>query len=160
MSDRSDDGAGRLPRILCARRSGVCVAAMLAVVGLLFVWQSSLLDLGHIGLPGPGFFPLVLGGVVAAFSTLIGIERWRTPANGETVALGHRDVLIVLAALAFPLVFDPARRLSHARPVWRGGAGAHRAGFACSRSRRARPVAACWYFFQVLLGLQLPDRPF
>jgi len=162
MSDRSDDGAGRLPRILCARRSGVCVAAMLAVVGLLFAWQSSLLDLGHIGLPGPGFFPLVLGVVVAVFSTLIGIERWRMPANGETVALGHRDVLIVLAAaLAVPLVFDPLGAY-----LTLGLFGVvvlvliARVSLLLAIAASAAGMAACWYFFEVLLGLQLPTGPF
>jgi hypothetical protein len=160
MGDGSKDGL--LPRAFCARRSGVVVAATLAAIGLLFVWQSSLLDLGRIGLPGPGFFPLVLGVIVAACAIIIGIERWHTPANGETVELGHRDVLILFAAsLAVPLAFEPL------------GAYLTLALFAVVLLvliARVSPliaiaatvpgIAACWYFFQVLLGQQLPTGPF
>jgi hypothetical protein len=164
MNERTSDDArvGALPRIFCARRSGVCVAATLVVVGLLFIWQSLLLDLGHIGLPGPGFFPLVLAAVVVALSTLIGIERWRTPANGETVALGHRDVLIVLAAaLVVPLVFEP---LGAYLALGLFGVAVllliARVSLLLAIAATAVGMAACWYFFQVLLGLQLPTGPF
>ena len=76
------DNSGRanpdrlLPRVVSARRGGMVVAALLAVIGLVFVWQASLLDFGGFDLPGPGFFPLVLGVVVFALSTLIAIEGW------------------------------------------------------------------------------------
>ena len=50
------------------------VAGMLAAVGVLFVWQAALLDLGDIALPGPGFFPLVLGAALTIFAAVIGID--------------------------------------------------------------------------------------
>ena len=53
-----------LPRFVSARAGGIATAAALAAIGLWFVWQASLLDLGDFELPGPGFFPLVLGAVV------------------------------------------------------------------------------------------------
>src|SRR5437764_11236509 len=96
-----------LPRPICARRGGLAVAAILAAVGLLFVWQASLLDCGSIGLPGAGFFPLMLGAVLAAFAGVIAAERWQQSAAGETVELGHRDVLICVGAmLVVPLLFE------------------------------------------------------
>jgi putative tricarboxylic transport membrane protein len=151
-----------LPRLFCARRSGVIVAGVLAAIGLLFVWQSSLLDLGRIGLPGPGFFPLVMGAIVVGGAAVIAVERWRTPANGETVALGHRDVLIVLAAtFAVPLLFEPLGAyltlglfamvllvlIARVSPL-------------IAIAAAVPGMAACWFFFQVLLGLQLPMGPF
>src|SRR5438093_5981951 len=100
--------AAHLPRKVSTRRGGVAVAGALAAIGILFVWQASRLDLGSIALPGPGFFPLVLAVLVVAFAIVIAIDRWRTPANEEAVELGHRDVLIVIAAsLVVPLLFDP-----------------------------------------------------
>ena len=71
-----------------------------------FVWQAAPLDLGSVGLPGPGFFPLLLGA-----------SWWcsRSPSASALAAfrrrygrLGHRDVLIAVAALlALPLIFEP-----------------------------------------------------
>src|SRR6266851_4816465 len=67
-----------LPRACSARGGEMLVAGMLAAVGAVFVWQAALLDLGDVALPGPGFFPLVLGAALTIFATVIGIERWRS----------------------------------------------------------------------------------
>ena len=160
MVDGSKDGL--LPRAFCARRSGVVVAATLAAIALLFVWQSSLLDLGRVGLPGPGFFPLVLGVIVAACAIIIGIERWHTPANRETVELGHRDVLIVFAAMvAVAALFE---RLGAYLSLGLFGAVLlvviARVSVPLAVFSACVAMAACWYFFQVLLSLQLPLGPF
>jgi putative tricarboxylic transport membrane protein len=165
-----------LPRLVSARRGGVVVAGLLAAVGAFFVWQSSQLDLGNVDLPGPGFFPLVLGAVLLIFSAVIGIGDWRASKNdaikndairsdankSEAVELGHRDVAIAIAALlAVPLVFEPLGAyitlglfgtvllvlLGRVPPLLAIGA-------ACLA------MAGCWYFFQVLLGLQLPTGLF
>jgi len=150
-----------LPIPIGARRGGVALACVLAAVGLVFAWQATLLDLGGIGLPGAGFFPLVLGGALAALAAAICVACLRDRTDDKPVELGHRDVLIVFAALlAVPLLFEPlgaygtlglfgaALLVLLARtPIWLAVAAA------------AIAMAACWYFFQVLLGLQLPDGP-
>ncbi len=151
-----------LPRTVSARRGGIVVAAVLAGVGLLFAWQASLLDFGGFDLPGPGFFPLVLGVVVFGLAALIAIEGLRGAGEGETVELGHRDVLIVLSALvAVAALFDPLGAYL--------SLGLFGAVLLVVLARVAVPLAiasavvamvACWYFFQVLLGLQLPRGPF
>jgi putative tricarboxylic transport membrane protein len=156
-------GVGRLlPRAVSARRGGIAVAALLAVVGLVFVWQASLLDFGGFDLPGPGFFPLVLGVLVFAFSAVIALEDFRGAGEGETVELGHRDVLIVFAALvAVAALFEPLGAYL--------SLGLFGAVLLIVLARVSVPLAvmaacvamvACWYFFQVLLGLQLPLGPF
>src|SRR5207244_10342538 len=70
MSDRSEDGSRRWHFHLAVseRLGGIIVAGALATAGALFAWQSSLLDLGNLELPGPGFFPLFLGAVLVAFA--------------------------------------------------------------------------------------------
>jgi Tripartite tricarboxylate transporter TctB family len=156
-------GAGRLlPRTVSARRGGIVVAAALAVIGLVFVWQASLLDIGGFDLPGPGFFPLVLGVLVFAFSALIAAEGFRGAGEGETVELGHRDVLIVFAALAaVAALFEPLGAY-----LSLGLFGAvllvvlARVSVPLAAAAACVAMAACWYFFQVLLGLQLPLGPF
>jgi hypothetical protein len=168
MSERSDmAGPALLPRAVCVRRGGVAMACGLLGIGLLFVWQASLLDLGGLGLPGPGFFPLLLGAILGAFSAVIGLQCWRESAEGtegtegaepKMVELGHHDVLVVFVALlAVPSLFEwlgaymtlglfgAALLVVVARTsIWLAAAAALIA------------MAACWFFFQLLLGLQLP----
>jgi hypothetical protein len=162
LMDSSWRAARWLPRAVSARRGGVAVAVVLAAVGLIFVWQASLLDFGGLDLPGPGFFPLVLGVLVFALAVLIAIEGFRGAGEGETVELGHRDVLIVLAAMvAVAALFEPLGAYL--------SLGLFGAVLLVVLARVAVPLAiasaaiamvACWYFFQVLLGLQLPRGPF
>ena len=166
MSILTDDSgradAGRLlPRAISARRGGIVVAALLAVVGLVFIWQASLLDFGGFELPGPGFFPLVLGVLVFALSALIAIEGFRGAGEGQTVELGHRDVLIVLAAMVVvAALFEP---LGASLSLGLFGAVLlvviARVSVPLAAVSACIAMAACWYFFQVLLGLQLPLGP-
>jgi hypothetical protein len=150
----------RLPVAVGLRGGGIAAAAVLAAIGILFAWQSSLLDLGDFALPGPGFFPLVLGLALAGLGVVIGIECWLR-RDGGSIELGHRDVLIVFVAmLAVAPLFEPLGAL----PTL----GLFGAVLLCliARTRVAvaavaalAAMAACWYFFQVLLGLQLPAGP-
>ena len=130
---------------------------MLGAVGLFFVWQAMLLDLGHIGLPGPGFFPLCLGATLSIAAVLIGLVGWQN-RDGEPVEFGHRDVLITLAALLMlPLIFEPLGAL-----LSLGLFGAAmliligRVALPLAITASALGMAACWYFFEVLLGVSLP----
>jgi putative tricarboxylic transport membrane protein len=150
--------SGSLPLVCSTRTGAVVVASLLAIVGALFAWQSSLLDLGRVGLPGPGFFPLVLALSVIALAGAIAYEHWHGSSRTEIIGLFHRDVVIVMAAsLAVPLVFEWLGALltiglfavvvlvllAHVRLV-------------VAVAASAVFVAGCWFMFQVLLGLQLP----
>src|SRR5215469_5526564 len=94
------DAGPVLVRAISARQGGMCVAAVLAAIGLIFAWQASLIDFGDLALPGPGFFGAALLVLIARCSLVIAVL---------SAAIG---------------------------------------------------MAACWYFFQVALGLQLPIGPF
>ena len=162
MSEGSDTAPAAtgtfLPRAFCVRRGGVAMACALLAIGLIFVWQASLLDFGGLGLPGPGFFPLLLGAVLGASSAVIGLACWRESDEKKTVELGHYDVLVVFVALlAVPTVFE-----------WLGAyltLGVFGAALLILIARTSLwlavlsaviAMAACWFFFQLLLGLQLP----
>jgi hypothetical protein len=154
-------GEGLL-RAISARRGGICVAAALAFTGLLFTWQASLIDFGDFALPGPGFFPLVLGVLVLVLAVVIGVGDWLQASSQETLELGHRDVLIVFAALlAVPLLFE---RLGAYATLGLFGAALlvliARVSLLVAGLSAIIAMAACWYFFQVALGLQLPTGPF
>jgi putative tricarboxylic transport membrane protein len=147
----------RLPHAFSERRAEMLAAAALAIVGALFAWQSTRLDLGRVGLPGPGFFPLLLGVMLMVCAGAIGIGQWRSSAGG-TVELGHRDVLITVACLlAVPLLFEPLG--AYLTLGLFGGAMlvlVGRVALPLAIAAAVLAMAACWGFFQLLLGLQLP----
>jgi hypothetical protein len=163
LDNPSGTGAGRpLLRPISASRGGMCVAGVLAAIGLLFAWQASLIDFGDFALPGPGFFPLVLGVLVFVLSAVIGVEDWLGMGSQETIELGHRDVLIVFAALlVVPLLFEPLGAYATL-----GLFGAvllvliARVSLVVAGLSAITAMVLCWYFFQVALGLQLPIGPF
>ncbi len=151
-----------LPRTFCARRCGLAAAVAVGGIGLLFAWQASYLPFGTFGLPGPGFFPFVLGVLLLGFAAVIGAERWREPANGETVTFGHRDPLIaIVSMLLVPFLFETAGAyvtlglFSTALLILVGHVAAWRAVGASVVG-----MVVVWYFFKILLGLQLPAGPF
>jgi hypothetical protein len=145
---------------LSSRSGGIFVAVMLGAVGLFFAGQALLLDLGRIGLPGPGFLPLCLGAALLACATLIGLDCWQD-RDGEPVEFGHRDVLITLGALLIlPPIFEPLGALP--------ALGLLGVAMLVLIGRVALPLAivasglgmaACWYFFELLLGVSLPAGP-
>lgn len=166
MIDKTDVGvrgsAWAPPWIIGERRGGLWVAGVLGATGLLFAWQSSKLDLGHVGLPGPGFFPMVLGVLLVMFSIIISVDCWFSSAKGGSVELGHPHVLIAFAALlGVPPLFEllgayvTLGLLSVALLVFIARLSPLLAGV-----WTVIGLAACWYLFQVLLGLRLPMGPF
>jgi len=153
------DGEGAWAWPIPARLGDAMVALALLASGLFVVWQAALLPFGKVGLPGPGFFPFALGIalVLLALAILYGI--WRSGAGiGETVFVGHRDVLLTLLALAgvafaFERVgayvalgtFAAFLLLLVARSaLWRVLLGA------------GLGMVAVWLFFGVALGVRLP----
>jgi Na+-transporting NADH:ubiquinone oxidoreductase subunit NqrB len=147
---------------LSARTGELATAAALLAVAGFFVWQAAHLPFGTVRLPGPGFFPFALGIALACVSLAILIRAARGWGGGHAVRLGHRDVVVVLAALlaaaaAFERLgayatlglFTAAILLLVARTApWRAALGA------------VLGMAAVWLVFSVLLGLRLPAGPF
>jgi len=138
------------------------MASALLGTGVFFVWQSALLPFGNVGLPGPGFFPFVLGIVLGLIALAIAIQAARGERAAAVISLGHRDTLVVLAALVGAGLFferlgtyatlgllTSALLLLVARTSpWRAALGA------------SLGMVAIWAFFKVLLGVQLPAGPF
>jgi Tripartite tricarboxylate transporter TctB family len=138
------------------------MAIALLACGLFFMWQAALVPFGRVGLPGPGFFPFALGSVLVLLALAILYVVWRAPGEATSVFLGHRDVLIALAALvgvalAFERAdtylvlgtFAAALLLLVARStLWRVVLGA------------TIGMIGVWLFFVLALGLRLPTGEF
>jgi hypothetical protein len=159
VDDPAPGDAGQvLFRAVSVRSGGIWITAVMAAAGLLFAWPAAQLDFGNLSLPGPGFAPLILSLATIALAGMIGGREWRKKDSGETIELGHRDVLIVFVAmLAVPLLFAPLGAY-----LTLGLFGAvllilvARVPVAIAIAAAAAGMVACWYFFQMALGLQLP----
>jgi len=160
MSDTmASRGAEPLVRNFCARRGGLFIALLFIIIGALFAWQASLLPLGTLGLPGAGLFPLVLAILLMAFCAVIAASLMLAKPSAEPVELGHRDVVVAIAAMvAVPALFEGLGtyltlglftvallmiigRVPPTRAVPAAAAG----------------MAGVWFVFKNLLGLQLPN---
>jgi putative tricarboxylic transport membrane protein len=151
-----------LPRVIGARRAGLLAAGALALIGMIFAWQALLLDLGQIGLPGPGFFPLVLAVLLVVFAAAIAIEGRLASFKDEPLEFGHAQVLITFAALlAVPLLFELVGAyitlglMSAVLLVFIA-----RVSLLLAVVSSAVGMAACWYLFGELLGVRLPTGLF
>ena len=151
-----------LVRAFCSRRGGLVIAAVLMLLAAFFAWQASLLPFGTFELPGAGFFPLVLAVLLFGFCAAIGADLLRATHIEEAVELGHRDVLVAVAAmLVVPVVFESLGvyltlgLFTAALLVFVGKVPLVRAVPAS-----ALGMLGVWYFFKNLLGLQLPGGPF
>lgn len=99
--ETSQDAAaqGAWGRPVPARTGEIAAAIALLAVAVFFISQAALLDFGHIGLPGPGFFPFSLGIALGLVSLMILFVVARSQEESKPLYLGHRDVLVVIAAL-------------------------------------------------------------
>lgn len=159
-STMGDQGPWASP--LLARVGQLVTALALTAAGLFFVWQSAFLPFGGFALPGPGFFPFVLGIAIAVLALAVLLRAWSEAGDGEVVYVGHRDILVVVGALV-GVAFAFERLGAHATlglfmfcllllvartSLWRALAGA------------GLGVIAVWVFFNLLLGVQLPRGQF
>jgi putative tricarboxylic transport membrane protein len=149
-------------RPVSTRWGELAAVAVLLLSGIFFVWQSALMPFGKVGLPGPGFFPFVLGIALCLVALAIGVQIWREHPVGEHIDLGHRDLVVVFAAL-----------LGLALGFERLGAYAALGLFTAvclvlvarmSLLRAAMSAAlgmvAVWVVFSLVLGVVLPHGPF
>jgi hypothetical protein len=161
-SDPAPQPPRALPWPVPLRGASLAVALALVAIGLFFAVAALMLDFGSIRLPGPGFFPFVLGAALAGLSAAITAELRRQPPDTQKIEFGHRDVLITLAGLVGVCLFfeQLGAYVTHglfscALLVLLARVPILRAALAS-----AAGMVAIWYVFKILLGLQLPGGPF
>lgn len=158
-SDAEEQGAWARP--VSSRRGEIAMSVALLATAVFFVSQATVLPFGGVGLPGPGFFPFALGTALGLLALAI-LYRGVRSEEGETVYLGHRDVLIVLAALAgLAFAFERADTylvlgsfmavvlllVARSSP-WKVALGA------------IVTMIAVWAIFKLALGVRLPTSDF
>lgn len=87
------------------RISGIVIL----LIGIVIIWQASLVKLGSLRYPGPGLYPLLLGLVIVFLSVFLIIpratkERWGAPfdkGNMKRVAGVYAIMLLYLSILEF-----------------------------------------------------------
>ncbi len=160
LPDASAQGAWGRP--VSARGGEIAVAAALLAAAAFFISQAAPLDFGRIGLPGPGFFPFALGVALCGVALAILFVAVRSQAASEAVFLGHRDVLVALAALVgVALAFEQGDAylvlglfvttlllLVARTTLWRALLGA------------SLGMVLVWAVFRVALGVRLPTGGF
>lgn len=160
QSEAAEQGAWARP--VSARGGEVITALALLAIAVFFVSQSWYLPFGRVALPGPGFFPFVLGLALGLLALAILFRTLRATDAGEVVFIGHRDVLIALAALSgVAFAFDRADSylalgtfaatlllLVARAPLWRVVLGT------------TLGMLGVWVVFKVALGVRLPTGDF
>jgi hypothetical protein len=153
-----DDGQGAWARPVPSRLAEAAVALALFATGLFFAWNALATPFGKVGLPGPGFFPFVLGIALVLLASGILYLIWRGNLETNAVYVGHRDVLLaVLAMIGVAIAFE---RVDSYLAL-----GAF-AAFLLLFVARAAPwrvvlgatlgMVAVWLFFNIALGVRLP----
>jgi hypothetical protein len=157
--DTEEQGAWARP--VSARLAGLIAGLAFLAAGAFFAGLATLLPFGRVGLPGPGFFPFVLGILLCALALGILFYTWQE-RGGAAIFFGHRDVLLAIAGLVgISSVFESVDSylalgafsgfliLVLARAsLWRVVLGA------------VLGMVAVWLFFGVALGLRLPTGDF
>ncbi len=82
-------------------RKDLLAGATFVVFGLAFAITSTTYELGTPLRMGPGFFPLVLGGVLVVLGLLIAGTGLVTASGGELGTVPWRTLVLLLAAVLF-----------------------------------------------------------
>lgn len=138
------------------------MAVALLASAVFFVGLAALLPFGHVGLPGPGFFPFALGIALGILALLILFNTLRRAKDDEDTFLGHRNVLVaVFALIVVALAFEHADTylllgtftavllvIVARASLWRALLGA------------SLGMVAVWAVFNQALGVRLPISEF
>jgi putative tricarboxylic transport membrane protein len=132
-------------------------AVAMLIFGLFWVWIASGLGLTRDGGPGPGFFPLVLGLIVA---TLAAINILRPEVDRIELPQLRRILLILAALVGYAILLEPLGYVVSTALLLLFL-------FAALAERRQwwQPVSALvvscatYYVFRLVLSVPLPPDP-
>jgi hypothetical protein len=79
----------------------VVTGILLLLTAALFGWQTSTLNIGTAFRMGPGYFPLILSGLLGLLGIIILIKGLRSADEGSSGAIAWRGILFILPAPIF-----------------------------------------------------------
>ena len=82
-------------------RKDLLAGAVFAGFGLAFAITSATYDIGTPLRMGPGFFPLVLGGILVVLGISIAVKGFVAGEGGEIGTVPWRALVLLLAAIVF-----------------------------------------------------------
>ena len=82
-------------------RKDLLAGAVFVGFGLAFAVTSSTYEIGSALRMGPGYFPLVLGGVLVVLGVLIAISGYRAADRSEIGTIPWRALVLLLSAIFF-----------------------------------------------------------
>lgn len=123
-----------------------------------FVLLGRNLELGTFRTMGPGFFPLVVSGLLALLGAVTIIGALRRPPGSERIALAWRPLaLIVGAPVLFALLVEPFGLVpALGLAVWLSTLGRRPWNPLRSFLLSALVTLFCWLIFVVALGVPIP----
>ena len=82
-------------------RKDLLAGAVFVGFGLFFAVTSTTYDIGTPLRMGPGFFPLVLGGILVVLGVAIGVKGFIASEGGDIGTVPWRSLALLLAAILF-----------------------------------------------------------
>jgi putative tricarboxylic transport membrane protein len=143
------------------RAGDLATAAVLAGLGALWIGMAVGMPKGEFAVPGPGFFPGLLGGGLVGAAAWLTWRALRTAPGAQEVALGHPDIwaallaILLLAPLFERLGFIVSIALFVGVLLWRLTSLRWWSVLVAA----AASSLAAYGFFSNLLGLRLPAFP-
>jgi putative tricarboxylic transport membrane protein len=144
------------------RRLEIGVAIALFVLGAFATWEATRMPFGSAAMPGPGMLPFALGVLLMLATAGLVVLELKSPARLPDVTLGNRHVALTVAAiLVAGLVFESVGFLvTSTLFLWVMLVALSTLGAWRSLLASIAASVAAWYFFQKLLGVNLPVLPF
>ncbi|WP_029004641.1 tripartite tricarboxylate transporter TctB family protein [Azorhizobium doebereinerae] len=126
-------------------------------LAVLFAWQSRELTIGTAMRMGPGYFPLLLSGLLGLFGLIVLVNGLRTPGEAPSGIVWRALILLTLSTLLFgfamkPLGFLPALGAS----VFLSTLASRKFHLMTALIITAVMCVFCWAVFILGLGLPLP----
>ncbi len=137
------------------RAGELCIAAVLLALAGFVIFEGTKMPIGTWALPGPGYFPIALGIILAVVSVAL---LFRRPDGEQPVELFHTDGLMTIAAVAIAaLLFErigaiPAFAIFLSALFYLLG----RARWWSALAMGIAGAGLTWLLFVYLLQLQLP----
>ena len=143
-------------------RLEIAVAIAFILLGAFAAWEAARMPLGSAAMPGPGMMPLALGVLLMLSSAALVILDWKAPQPEAPVLLGNRQVALTVAATIIAgLLFERAGFLvTSTLFLFVMLLALSTLGWWRSLLASVAASVAALYFFQKLLGVNLPPLPF